>query len=49
VVSITVNPQNDAPVASADSANTDINTLVSIDVAANDSDVDTADEPEPVH
>ena len=46
VVSITVNPQNDAPVASADSANTDINTLVSIDVAANDSDVDTADAPD---
>ncbi|TVZ41001.1 OmpA family protein [Alteromonadaceae bacterium 2753L.S.0a.02] len=42
-VSITVNAVNDAPVASNDMVNTDINTAVSIDVAANDSDVDTGD------
>jgi VCBS repeat-containing protein len=39
-VTITVNPVNDAPVAQDDSANTFENTLVVIDVLANDSDVD---------
>jgi len=39
-VTITVNPVNDAPVAQDDSENTFENTLVVIDVLANDSDVD---------
>ncbi len=39
-VTVTVNPVNDAPVAVADSATTDEDTPVSIDVLANDSDID---------
>ncbi len=39
-VTITVNPVNDPPVASDDSATTDENTPVTVDVLANDSDVD---------
>ncbi|MFZ5824517.1 MAG: S8 family serine peptidase [Bacillota bacterium] len=39
-VSITVNAVNDAPVANGDSATTTKNTAVTIDVLANDSDVD---------
>jgi VCBS repeat-containing protein len=39
-VSITVNPVNDAPVAVADSATTDEDTAVLIDVLTNDTDVD---------
>lgn len=42
-VTITVNAVNDAPVAVADTVNTDVDTPVTIDVAANDSDVDTGD------
>jgi len=39
-VSLTVHPVNDAPVASADSATTEENTQVTINVLENDSDVD---------
>ena len=39
-VSITVTPVNDAPVAAADTATTNINTPVTINILANDSDVD---------
>ena len=39
-VNITVNPANDAPVATDDSATTNENTAVNIDVLANDSDVE---------
>ncbi|MHC0044715.1 cadherin-like domain-containing protein, partial [Vibrio campbellii] len=39
-VSVTVNPVNDAPVANDDSAVTDEDTPVTIDVLANDTDVD---------
>ncbi len=42
IVSVTVNEVNDAPVASGDAANTDEDTAVTIDVLANDSDVDDA-------
>ncbi|WP_020408661.1 tandem-95 repeat protein [Hahella ganghwensis] len=42
-VSITVNAVNDAPVAVADLATTAEDNAVSIDVAANDTDVDTGD------
>ncbi len=42
-VSITVNAVNDAPVASGDVANTPEDNPVLIDVAANDSDVDSGD------
>ena len=40
-VSVTVNPVNDAPVAAADDASTNEDTVVVIDVLANDSDVDS--------
>lgn len=43
VVGVTVTPVNDAPVAVADIANTPEDNAVSIDVAANDTDVDSAD------
>ena len=46
-VTVTVNPLNDSPIAVADSANTTTNTSVAIDVAANDTDVDTGDTPDP--
>ena len=46
-VTITVNAQNDAPIAIADAVSTSTDTLVSIDVAANDTDVDTGDFPDP--
>ncbi|HEX8480997.1 MAG TPA: Ig-like domain-containing protein [Allosphingosinicella sp.] len=39
-VTITVTGSNDAPVAAADSATTDENAVVTVDVLANDSDVD---------
>ncbi|MET4129631.1 Hint domain-containing protein [Roseovarius sp. MBR-6] len=39
-VTVTVNPVNDAPVAAPDSSATDFETPVTIDVLANDSDVD---------
>ena len=39
-VTVTVNPVNDAPVTVADTATTEEDTAVSIDVLANDSDVD---------
>jgi len=42
-VSLTINPVNDAPVATADTATTTEDTPVSIDVAANDTDVDSGD------
>ena len=42
-VTVTVNPVNDAPVAVIDSATTDEGNPVTIDVLANDSDVDTGD------
>ena len=42
-VTVTVNAVNDAPVAVADNATTDEDTMVSIAVLANDTDVDTAD------
>ena len=40
MVTVTVNPVNDAPVAEDDTATTDEDTLVTIDILANDSDVD---------
>ena len=40
VVAVAVNPVNDAPLATDDSATTDEDTAVTIDVAANDSDVE---------
>nr|WP_260619666.1 retention module-containing protein [Pseudomonas sp. B11D7D] len=40
LVSITVNPVNDAPIANNDSASTREDTSVTIDVLANDSDID---------
>jgi hypothetical protein len=40
VVTITVEPVNDAPVAADDSATTDQETAVTVDVLANDSDID---------
>ncbi|WP_019602070.1 tandem-95 repeat protein [Teredinibacter turnerae] len=43
LVSITITAVNDAPVAVADAVSTDINTPVTIDVAANDSDIDVGD------
>ena len=42
-VSLTVNAQNDAPVAADDLANTTEDNAVVIDAAANDSDIDTGD------
>ncbi|WP_221793380.1 tandem-95 repeat protein [Oceanobacter mangrovi] len=42
-VTVTVNPVNDAPVAVADTASTAEDTEVSIDVADNDTDVDSGD------
>ncbi|MEM9038630.1 MAG: Ig-like domain-containing protein, partial [Actinomycetota bacterium] len=39
-VSLTVNPVNDAPVANNDSANTNEDTAVTVEVLANDSDID---------
>ena len=45
-VTITVNSVNDAPVAVADSVPTLDNTLVTINVAANDTDVDAGDAPD---
>jgi hypothetical protein len=39
-VTVTVNPVNDAPVANDDTAQTETDTAVAIDVLANDSDVD---------
>ncbi|MEM9816029.1 MAG: Ig-like domain-containing protein, partial [Cyanobacteria bacterium P01_D01_bin.6] len=39
-VSLTVNPVNDAPVAADDSANTDQDTAVTVNVLSNDSDID---------
>ena len=39
-VAVTVNPINDAPIANDDTAGTDFNTEVIIDVLANDTDVD---------
>jgi VCBS repeat-containing protein len=42
-VSITVNPVNDPPVANDDSASTPVDTLVVVDVAANDVDVEGLD------
>lgn len=47
LVTITVNAQNDAPVSVADSVSTPSNTLIAIDVAANDTDVDIGDSPDP--
>lgn len=46
-VSITINSVNDAPVAVADVASTPEDTAISIDVAANDTDVDTGDAVDP--
>ncbi len=40
LVTITINPVNDEPVAADDSATTDHETLVNIDVLANDTDID---------
>jgi len=40
VVTVTINPVNDAPVANADSATTDEDTAITIDVRGNDTDVD---------
>ena len=45
-VTITVTAQNDTPVAVADAATTPQETLVSINVAANDTDVDSGDSPD---
>lgn len=45
-VTVTVNPVNDAPVANNDAVTTNEDTLVSINVAANDSDVDAGDSPD---
>ncbi|MDO6424424.1 tandem-95 repeat protein [Saccharophagus degradans] len=45
-VAITVNAINDVPVAVGDVTSTNINTAVSINVIANDTDVDTADAPD---
>lgn len=42
-VTVTVSPVNDAPVAVADSVSTPEDTAVTIDVAANDTDVDSGD------
>ncbi|BCD99391.1 hypothetical protein MARGE09_P3593 [Marinagarivorans cellulosilyticus] len=42
-VTITVNAQNDAPNATADTASTPEDNAISIDVAANDSDIDNGD------
>ncbi|TMQ06211.1 MAG: tandem-95 repeat protein, partial [Deltaproteobacteria bacterium] len=39
-IAVVVNPVNDAPVAVADAASTDEDTAVTVDVVANDSDVD---------
>ncbi len=39
-VNLTVDPANDPPVAVADSASTDVNTAVDIDILGNDSDAD---------
>ena len=47
-VSITVDPINDPPVASDDSASTDEDTAVNIDVLANDADVDDSIDPSTV-
>ena len=44
-VTISVNPINDAPVANDDSATTTIDTAVTIDVTANDTDVDGTIDP----
>ena len=44
-LTVTVNGQNDAPVANDDTASTDENTGLSIDVLANDTDVDGDDHP----
>lgn len=45
-VNVTVNPVNDAPVAANDVIATNEDTLVSINVAANDTDVDAGDSPD---
>ena len=45
LVSITVNPQNDAPVARDDSGSVVIGAAVTIDLSANDTDVDNALDP----
>ncbi|MCP8898015.1 beta strand repeat-containing protein [Gilvimarinus xylanilyticus] len=45
-VNITVTPVNDAPVAVADAVSTQEDNALSIDVTANDGDVDTADTPD---
>lgn len=47
LVTITVNAQNDAPVAVADIVTIPPSTPVTIDVAGNDTDVDTGDNPDP--
>ncbi len=46
-VTITVTPVNDAPMAVADLANTPEDNAVSIDVAANDTDIDVGDSVDP--
>lgn len=46
-VSITINAVNDAPVAVADTGSTPEDNAVSIDVAANDTDIDTGDSVDP--
>ncbi|MDO7084179.1 tandem-95 repeat protein [Pseudocolwellia sp. AS88] len=46
-VTVTIYAQNDAPVAQSDTASTPMNTLVSIDVAANDTDRDVGDSLNP--
>jgi hypothetical protein len=45
IVSITVNPINDPPVANDDSASTSEDTAVTVDVTANDSDLDGTIDP----
>ena len=46
-VTITINAQNDKPEAIADTASTVQNTLIAINVAANDTDIDSGDNPDP--
>ena len=43
-VSITINPVNDAPIAKIDTAITEEDMAIEIDVALNDSDIDEGDE-----
>ena len=45
-VTITVNTVNDAPVALSDVVSTNINTAVTLNVVANDTDVDSGDAPD---